>query len=155
MNLNDACDYIITKVSEGGVELNALKLQKLLYYSQAWKLAFDEKPLFEGKFQAWVHGPVCRELYDRFAATKSLYSDIDPEDRKAEFNPNILNAEDKDLIDSVLEVYAGYTGTQLEEMTHIEEPWQEARKGVHPAARCEREISEATMARYYGSKVKV
>lgn len=151
MNLHDACDYIITKVCEGGVELNALKLQKLLYYSQAWHLAFEKKPLFEGKFQAWVHGPVSREIYDRFASSKSLYSSINLDDRNPNFDLSSLSDDDKNCIDNVLEVYAGYSGTQLEDMTHREKPWIEARKGYPASARCEVEVKEDTMRQYYGS----
>jgi uncharacterized phage-associated protein len=38
------------------VFLNVLKLHKILYYCQAWSLAFGRGPLFPGSnFQAWVH----------------------------------------------------------------------------------------------------
>lgn len=153
MNIHDACDYIVTKVCEGGESLNALKLQKLMYYVQAWHLAFYKRPLFDGKFQAWIHGPVSRELYDRFAVSKSLYSDVRPEDRRAEFDLDSLDPTEKDHIDNVLEVYAKFTGTQLEEMTHLEEPWREARKGIRPSERCEKEISEEMMTRFYAAQM--
>jgi hypothetical protein len=47
---------------------------------QAWHLAFYQKPLFDGKFQAWIHGPVNREIYDRFKENKLLYSTVDCDD---------------------------------------------------------------------------
>ena len=40
MDLNDVCDYIIVKLDDGGESLNLLKLQKLVFYVQAWHLAF-------------------------------------------------------------------------------------------------------------------
>jgi uncharacterized phage-associated protein len=41
-----------------------MKLQKLLYYCQGWHLAWDGEPLFGEEFEAWLSGPVCRELYE-------------------------------------------------------------------------------------------
>ena len=59
------------------------KLQKILYYAYAWTLALlndDEEHLnnrlFDSKFEAWVHGPVNREIYNRFNPAKYLYSEI-------------------------------------------------------------------------------
>jgi len=46
-------DFIIFRLtSEDIFGIPNLKLQKLLYYIQAWHLAFNDKPLFEGKFQS-------------------------------------------------------------------------------------------------------
>jgi uncharacterized phage-associated protein len=150
---NAVCDYIILRLEEAGTRLNLLKLQKLMYYVQAWYLAFTQEPLFPDKFQAWVHGPVCRPLYDRFSATKSLYSSVTAADRITENIDLALSAGEKSHINCVLEVYAKYCDTQLEEMTHVEEPWIEARNGLPDSVRCEREISESTMARYYASRI--
>lgn len=44
ININQLCDYIITKISASGETMSNLKLQKLAYYADAWYLAFfDEK----------------------------------------------------------------------------------------------------------------
>jgi uncharacterized phage-associated protein len=147
------CDYVIHRLCAAGSHLNFLKLQKLMYYVQAWYLAFYGKPLFPGKFQAWVHGPVNRELYDRFKPTKSLYSEVSSTDVFPGFDPSLLPDEVRNHVHSVLDVYAQYTGSQLEEMTHREEPWLKARIGCRPAERCEREIDESLMASYYRSRL--
>lgn len=152
-NRDSVCDYIIHRVRRANAGLSLLKLQKLLYYVQAWHLAFYGRPLFEGRFQAWVHGPVNREIYDRFASTKSLYSEVGHEDLLDGFSPEALDPGARNHIDSVLEVYAGHTGTQLEDMTHSEAPWIEARQGYRPADRCEEYISEETMANYYRARL--
>lgn len=39
------------------------KLQKLCYYTYAWFLTFYRERLFNGPFEAWIHGPVHPELY--------------------------------------------------------------------------------------------
>lgn len=153
-DIHDVCDYIILKVSEAGAGLNNLKLQKLVYYCQAWHLAFYKSPLFYGKFQAWIHGPVSRELYDRFMSQKSLYSPIDNTDIRPRFNPLSLSYAARGHIDTILETYAQFSGSQLEDMTHEEDPWIYARNGTHPAQRCENEIDEGVMANYYSMRIR-
>jgi len=154
MNLHDVCDYVIVRLAEGGEKLNHLKLQKLMYYIQAWHLAFYGRALFAGKFQAWIHGPVSRELYDRFVESKSLYSTVGREDVRAEFDQNSIPDTARAHIDSVLEVYAPMTDSQLEDMAHEEDPWMEARRGYAVTQRCEAELSEKTMKEYYAKRYK-
>lgn len=154
MHIFDVADYIIWKVCEAGESLNQLKMQKLAYYSEAWNWAIDERDLSGTSFQAWIHGPVSRELFDRFKDTKSLYSPVVLEDMRPEFNPDNLDPDERVHIDRVLDVYAGLTGSQLETMTHSEEPWIEARTGYGPTERCEVEIRTATMRKYYGARLK-
>ena len=54
ISVSDVCDYIIYRSQNAGRRLNVLKLHKLLYYCQAWNLAFGRGRLFDGAFQAWV-----------------------------------------------------------------------------------------------------
>jgi len=55
-------DYFIYKGKEENKPITNKKLQKLLYYSQAWYLVFNKKPLFKDKIEAWVHGPAIRTI---------------------------------------------------------------------------------------------
>lgn len=153
-NIHDVCDYIIVKLDEGGELLNHLKLQKLLYYTQAWHLAFEGTPLFKGKFQAWVHGPVSREIYDRFKDSKSLYTAVTRDDVRKEFDLDSLNHDAQLHIDEVLDSYAAFSGSELESMTHEEKPWIVARDGYKSADRCEVSIDESVMADFYRSRLK-
>ena len=57
----DVAKYIAEKTGE----LTAMKLQKLVYYAEAWNLAWDGEPLFSENFEAWANGPVVPELYQR------------------------------------------------------------------------------------------
>lgn len=149
VTVDNVADFIIMKCTAGFTSLSALKLQKLVYYAQAWRLAFTGQRLFNGEFQAWVHGPVNRELFDRFKDAKSLYSEITAADISAGFNPEALPPDVVAHLNSVLEAYAGLSGSQLEDMTHSEAPWLEARRGFAPAERCTTLISDATMTSYY------
>ena len=51
---------------EAGDSITHLKLQKLIYYSQAWSLALNGIALFEEDFEAWAHGPVIPEVYQEY-----------------------------------------------------------------------------------------
>src|SRR5579859_7908067 len=59
-------DYILRFCQDHGDPISNLKLQKLLYYSQAWHLALYDKPLFEEDLEAWVHGPAVMSVYGSF-----------------------------------------------------------------------------------------
>lgn len=154
MNIHDATDYLIQQVHESGESLSNLKLQKLMYYVQAWFLAFEGKKFFESDFQAWVHGPVSRDIYNRFSATKSLYAEITEDDIRSGFTPDNLSDDERKHIDNVLSVYAKLSGPQLEEMTHRESPWIEARGNLKSWERCENTISSSSMETFYKSRLE-
>ncbi|MDM1295304.1 DUF4065 domain-containing protein [Sphingobacterium sp. N143] len=153
-SINAISDYIISACkTDGNQDLSVLKHQKLLYYVQAWYLAFNGKPAFDGKFEAWVHGPVNREIYNLYKDSHSIYAELGLVDIKtSDFNKNL----DQDIINhlnSVLEVYASLSGSELEELTHREKPWLEARGGISPYQRCTNVLSEETMANYYRQRL--
>lgn len=154
---DQTCDYIITRLCVDEPEmgtLNVLKLQKLLYYAQAWNLALYEKPLFPGCFEAWVHGPVHRPTYERFRDTKMLYSAVVLSDRRPGFEEESLDKDDRNHLAAVLEVYGGFTDTQLESLTHEEAPWVQARAGLPSDAPGRAIISDDLMRDYYASRIK-
>lgn len=153
-DIYDVADYIIIKATEAGVPLNLLKLQKLLYYSEAWRLAFTGQPLTGARFQAWVHGPVNRSVYDRYNDQKVLYSEVTPKDVPVSFSFDHLTEEQRDHIDSVLEAYGQFSGTELEVMTHREEPWIRARAGRSTSERCEDFINSHFMGDYYRARLQ-
>lgn len=152
--IDDVCDYVIVRLNEAATPLSVLKLHKLLYYIQAWHLAFYGFPLFTGRFQAWVHGPVSRHIYDRFKDGKSMYGRITRRDLRNMFSIDQLPAHSARHIDCVLEAYAEYADVQLEELTHEEAPWIDARRGHEPNERCENLISEGGMKAYYAARLE-
>lgn len=139
-NVFDAAKYILEKA--GG--MSTMKLQKLCYYSQAWSLVWDDSPLFEEDFQAWANGPVCPEL---FFKTQGKYSVTAKDESGGEGN---LSDEQKDTIDKVLAYYSPHDAQWLSQLTHMEEPWNRARKGVQSGAGCNNIITKESMALYYG-----
>lgn len=60
--------------------------------------------------------------------------------------------DDAVFIEYILENYAQFTGAELEEMTHNEDPWINTRKGLKPNQRCEKVIDSSLMKSYYEKK---
>ena len=112
----DIVDYVILRAyqeDDNNLLIN-LKLQKIMYYIQAWSLGIRERVFFNGKFQAWIHGPVSISIYERFKDTKTLYSIINITDV---CNKNVFDSikkEDSDFIDFILENYMCFSGVELE-----------------------------------------
>ena len=59
----DVGQYIVDCFRNQNKSITTLKLQKLVYYSQSWSLVWDDAPLFEEDFEAWVNGPVAVSLF--------------------------------------------------------------------------------------------
>lgn len=142
-NVSDVASYILAKKGS----MSAMKLQKLVYYSQAWHLVFDGDKLFDSEIQAWANGPVVRSLYREHRGLFTV-SDVNFEGS----GDNLAEAE-KLTIDAVLDAYSEMTAGELSNLTHSEPPWLEAREGVPIGARSETPISEATMLEYYQSQL--
>lgn len=111
-------------VDNGIKDCSNKKLQKLLYYVQAWSCALRGNiPVFEAQIEAWLHGPVVPEIYRKYKQYGYLQIPFDSHG----LNMEALE-EHKLIIDSVLRVYAKYDADFLEMRTHIENPWIEARR---------------------------
>ncbi|GAN72101.1 hypothetical protein ASY01nite_13870 [Acetobacter syzygii] len=127
---------------QSGEAITHLKLQKLIYYAQAWYLALENKALFPDKLEAWAHGPVCRSVYDTYRdygwdALPAPDDDID-----------LLQCE-IDHLEMIMDAYGDMSAKKLEHLTHGEEPWIEARGDLPAEARCNTKISQDTMTRFY------
>lgn len=144
-NVFDAAAYILESL--GGV--TAMKLQKLVYYSQAWSLVWDEKPIFSDVIQAWANGPVCPTLYDAHRGDFKILKEGSSIMKLGDSDK--LTFEEKETINKVLEFYGDKDSQWLSDLTHAESPWIDARKGLRPGDRGTREITHASMAEYYGA----
>jgi uncharacterized phage-associated protein len=123
------------------------KLQKLCYYAQAWYCTlYDGSPLFADEIQAWVHGPVVASLYPVYADYR--WNEIPQQD----FDDSVFSDEELGVLEAVYETYGGFTGAQLESLTHSEDPWKEARGGCKPWESCYAPISLESMRKYYAEQ---
>lgn len=137
----DVAAFILHRVPKRD-PITTWKLQKLVYYCQAWSLVWDEKPLFKEKILAWANGPVVKELYDQHKG--SFYV---KEMQKGNFEK--LSGNQKSTIVRILETYGDKSAQWLSDLTHLEDPWIKARKGLQPGERGNAEITLPLMAEYY------
>lgn len=138
-----SADDVAAFILEQQGEMTAMKLQKLVYYSQAWSLVWDDEPLFYEPIEAWANGPVIRSLYHqhkgRFKVTNW------------QGDPRKLSDNQRETILKVLEFYGGMSSQVLSELSHSEEPWLKARAGMAIGDRGSRVIPLGDMAEYYSS----
>jgi uncharacterized phage-associated protein len=124
--------------------MDTWKLQKLVYYSQAWHLVWDGEPLFDEPIEAWSNGPVAPALFQEHRGKFKMK-------RWPKGSISRLTKAQRESIDAVLKHYGKWTGSELREKTHKEPPWREARGDLAPGERSNRRISYDAMASYYGS----
>lgn len=150
LTANKVAEYFIWKAHGEKKAITNKKLQKLLYYAQAWSLVLNDKKLFNEKIEAWVHGPAVRNVYIDY--------------KKFGFGPITKNISDNDVfkisentinfLDQVWPVYGKKDPAYLEYLSHSETPWQKAREGLEPHVGSENEISLRDMKEFYSSKLK-
>src|SRR3989338_5532528 len=117
-------DYFIKKNKQDPRGLSNKKLQKLLYYAQAWSLVINKERLFNDPIEAWVHGPAIPAVYSTFR--EFGFNDIKVP--VSESDLATLSEKEKGVLDEVWTVYGKYDAGYLELLTHSELPWQEARR---------------------------
>lgn len=137
-NVNDVAAYIC----EVRGTMTAMTLEKLAYYSQAWSLVWDERPLFDARIEAWANGPVIPELYNKHRGVYSI-------DKWVDGDSSNLDEKAKETVEAVVDHYGNKTAQELSERTHLEAPWINARKGLPDVERGSEEITNAAMHEYY------
>lgn len=137
--------YFLSKIDTEAEEvITPLKLQKIIYYAQAWLLALKNRTFFEDDFQAWVHGPVIPNLYYQYK--KHGYSSIP----KAEaVDSSIFDEDQLNILEMVRYAYGRYDAKYLEELTHQESPWKDARGECKADEICTRIISKDSIKSYF------
>jgi uncharacterized phage-associated protein len=139
-SVHDVAKYILAKRGS----MSTWKLQKLVYYSQAWHLVWRDEPLFAEPIEAWANGPVVRALYDQHRGHFSV-------DGWNLGDAEALGFGECKSVDAVLTAYGDLSGRQLSFLTHSESPWREARGDLEPTARADVEISQPSMQAFYAA----
>lgn len=143
----DVAQYIIDIYNQRQENLTTAKMQKLVFYAQAWSHLWDDLPLFEEDFEAWICGPVLRSLYEDL---KGFYY---CPNRIGNGDPRKLSDNQKDTINKILDHYGKLTTTQLIELSKREEPYLEARTALAPYAPSTAKISKFSMANFYSGLI--
>ena len=139
-NVHDVAAYILKKHGT----MSAMKLQKLVYYCQAWSLVWDDRPLFPETIQAWANGPVVRELYDKHKGQFEV-------SRWELGNAEKLDKDARETVDAVLDFYGSHSAQWLSDLMHREKPWKQAREGLDEGERGDHEILQEALMDYYAN----
>ena len=139
-----AISYIFRKAEE----VTPLALQKMLYYIQGLYMVLFGVELFSEECEAWAHGPVFKDVYEVFKSFK--YNPIDDTRFSMLQNRfNELSDNEKKVIDLVVESFGIYSGKVLEQITHGESPWMDARKNCLPGEPSNDVISKEAIKEYF------
>ncbi len=139
--INNVIQYLLIKCED----ITPLALQKSLYYIQGFYFAFYKSFIFTDDCQAWIHGPVYKDVYLRykdytFTPIDSLTTEISgikSSEKSADYKhvqksdvtlftaelTTTLSATERAVCDSVIDNLCCYSGKELERFTHHEEPW--------------------------------
>lgn len=133
-NVLDICRYVINYSNSNFNGISNLKLQKILYFIQAYFLTEKKEPCFSDKIEAWNFGPVVPNAYHEFKQYGAgnipyitHYIEYDAKNlwtaTYKTFNSDTILENDQHKIEFVLNTFANYSATDLVELTHNQAPW--------------------------------
>ena len=136
-NVLDICRYVINYSNEKGYGISNLKLQKLLYFIQAYFLLTINKPCFRENIEAWNFGPVIREAYMEYKMYGGLdipymdsYLVMDEKNlwnlKRVSVNTDMILKKHKEMINMVIDKFSLHSATDLVDLTHRQAPWKNA-----------------------------
>lgn len=140
---NQIADWFLCNMHlKSGKSITHLKLQKLIYYAQAWSLALSNEPLFDEEIEAWAHGPVVPSVYKRFRESK--WEALSVPTSCPDIEENIEN-----LLKEISKVYGKFDAKYLENLTHRDGPWSDTRADLLPEVASSRPIPKEMMKKFY------
>ncbi len=109
-----------------GDPVSHLKLQKLLYYSQAWHLVNFGRTLFPDPIEAWAYGPVVRSLYEKYSkevrSSMPILYPFTKTDGTKEEKP--FSKPELHYLKEFYKRFIRMSAHDLVNMSHRDEPWQ-------------------------------
>ena len=134
----DVAECILSKTGS----ISSMVLEKLSYYCLVWSLVWFDKPIFQNKFQAWVDGPVCNDLFQKHKKKRVVSANS--------LNSNhVFNEFEKLIMDSVISIYGKENGEFLSSLTHNEKPWRLTRGNIPDNARSTKIITNDLIKESY------
>lgn len=122
--VEEIANYFLNKLDAETEDcISNLKLQKLVYYAQGFVMALKNKKLFDEPVEAWEHGPVVRDLYNKYKYKGACA--ITKDEQELDYNTLENYPELMEILDDVYKVYGQFSAWKLRNMTHEETPWLE------------------------------
>ena len=133
----DVCRHTINYSNDMNYGISNLKLQKVIYFIQAFFLISTSEPCFKEKIEAWDFGPVVPEAYreyNQFGSSNiprvSYIVEFDSEDiwnsTVKRYEDNSICEDDQKRIEEVVDKFSEYSATDLVAITHDQAPWKDA-----------------------------
>lgn len=155
-NVLDVSAYVVNYSNKKEYSISNLRLQKLLYFIQAFYLIKENKPCFKEKIFAWELGPVVPEVYHVYKQygsrhippVKTYFKIKDDSLWKTErirYDDEKISVEDKKMINSVVDKFSEYSSYDLVELTHDQDPWNNAYHGSNN----DKEITIQSIKEYF------
>jgi uncharacterized phage-associated protein len=117
----------IELAAANGEQLTPMQLIKLSYIAHGFSLAINKRPLLNENVEAWRYGPVVPSLYRKLKQYGSDKVTKPIESFFRDLRTEHLEAEDRELIDTVFSKYGKFNGIQLSHLTHRKgTPWDTA-----------------------------
>ena len=117
-NVLDICTYVVHYSNKKNYGVSNLRLQKILYFIQAYFLRIKKEPCFREPIEAWDFGPGVPKAYHRY----KYFGSSEIPDFEEPFN-DFDDPTDEKIIRGVVDLLSKYTTTQLVSMTHRQSPW--------------------------------
>lgn len=109
----------IELAAERGQSLTPMQILKLVYIAHGWTLGLTDKPLIDQNVEAWQYGPVVRDVYNAVRAYGKT-----PVNNAIPIAHTHLDASQENMIKQVWQLYGGYSGIALSNITHMANtPW--------------------------------
>lgn len=136
-------NYIIEYCNTKEIEINNLKLQKLLYYVNVASIVEKDRQLFDEPMEKWKYGPVVPSVYRIYRESGSFQIRMDDivKNRVKIWNPfgvdvqrynrEGISQDDRDFIDNIVKVLGNLSGFQLVDETHKEKIWSDYEERIN------------------------
>ncbi|MFH1934297.1 MAG: type II toxin-antitoxin system antitoxin SocA domain-containing protein [Pseudomonadota bacterium] len=142
MKALEVAKYILVKANFDGESITNLKMQKLLYYAQAWYLVNYSQPLFDEQIKAWKFGPIIESIYHHFKRFR--YSPI--QFLNKENIEEKISQKEKMYLDEFYSIFIRYSASDLTQLSHNEAPWKNTSQGET--------IPQDTIKNFYKGQLK-
>lgn len=124
----DVSRFVINYCNDRNYDISNLRLQKLLYFIQAYYLGVKKRTaLFKEDFEAWDFGPVVPCVYQEYKAfggndipkINQYFKGV----KLVKYDGNIISKTDKNNIAHVIDMFKNVSTSKLVSITHGQDPW--------------------------------
>lgn len=126
---------------------DALRVQKLLYFSEGWFLAHYDCRLWTESFEAWSRGPALPSIWKHFQDhPEELVSPPDHFDSLSLLQrfSSFFDEEAVGLLEDIFETYTAMSPSTVECLSQ-DVAWRQARGPIEPEVRCHTPLSKETI----------